>query len=152
MIYRLENGVFDLPSGPEQAVRFTRLLPVYEHDKLGKNDRWLKILHGVRDLFSFLGVLLWIVRVLADSCFEIRNGRPSSFPSSVLPSYTHNSPPLEFSPLVERFVHHRIVAECVYLFGSGGKISGEGNALLGPEVSRAHRGVGRWHREGKGLP
>lgn len=43
LIFRTSKDVFKAPSGPAQDARLMRLLPVYEHPKLGKGDLWATI-------------------------------------------------------------------------------------------------------------
>jgi hypothetical protein len=52
LIFRTSKDVFTAPSGPEQDLRLMRLLPVYEHHKLGKDDLWATIRTKVRDLLE----------------------------------------------------------------------------------------------------
>ncbi|KAM5542184.1 hypothetical protein V8D89_004057 [Ganoderma adspersum] len=43
LIFRTSKDVFTAPSDPLQEPRLVQLLPVYEHDKLDKNDLWAAI-------------------------------------------------------------------------------------------------------------
>ncbi|CAE6424768.1 unnamed protein product [Rhizoctonia solani] len=52
LIYRSGNDVFVPPSGPHGACRVVKLLPVYKHDKLGKDNLWLNILREVVGLLE----------------------------------------------------------------------------------------------------
>ena len=52
LIFRTSKDVFTAPSGPEQDPRLMRLRPVYEHQKLGKDDLWVTIRSKVRDLLE----------------------------------------------------------------------------------------------------
>jgi hypothetical protein len=52
LIFRTSKDVFTAPSGPEQDPRLMRLLPVYEHYKLGKDNLWAAIRSKVRDLLE----------------------------------------------------------------------------------------------------
>ena len=44
------QGCLQSAWGPEQDARLMRLQPVYEHDKLGKDDLWATIRSRVRDV------------------------------------------------------------------------------------------------------
>lgn len=44
LIYRVSKDVFTPPSGPEQDNRVMQVLPVHNHDALGKDDLW----HSIR--------------------------------------------------------------------------------------------------------
>ena len=52
LIFRTSKDVFTAPSGPEQDLRLTRLLPVYKHHKLGIDNLWATIRSKVHDLFE----------------------------------------------------------------------------------------------------
>ena len=52
LIFRTSKDVFTAPSGREQDCRFMRLLPVYEHHKLGKDDLWATTRSKFRDLLE----------------------------------------------------------------------------------------------------
>ncbi|KAH7334419.1 hypothetical protein B0J17DRAFT_733750 [Rhizoctonia solani] len=52
LIYRSSNDVFVPPSDPHQSIRAMELLPVYEHDKLHKDNLWLKILLAIVGLLD----------------------------------------------------------------------------------------------------
>jgi hypothetical protein len=54
LIFRTSKDVFTAPSGREQDCRFTQLLPVYEHHKLGKDDLpvWAATRSKARDLLE----------------------------------------------------------------------------------------------------
>jgi hypothetical protein len=52
LIFRTSKDVFTPPSGPGQDLRLMRLLPVYEHPKLGKDNLWATIRSKVRDLLE----------------------------------------------------------------------------------------------------
>lgn len=52
LIFRMSKDVFTIPPGPWQVARPMRLLPVYEHPKLGKDDVWANIRSKVCDPFE----------------------------------------------------------------------------------------------------
>jgi hypothetical protein len=52
LIFRTSKDVFTAPSGREQDCRFMRLVAVYEHHKLGKDDLWATTRSKVRDLLE----------------------------------------------------------------------------------------------------
>ncbi|KAG8214951.1 hypothetical protein J3R82DRAFT_8341 [Butyriboletus roseoflavus] len=52
LIFRTSKDVFTVPSGPEQDPRLMRLLPVYEHHKLGKDNVWATIRSKVVELLD----------------------------------------------------------------------------------------------------
>ncbi|GBE88767.1 hypothetical protein SCP_1401720 [Sparassis crispa] len=52
LIFRTSKDVFTVPSGPEQDPRLMRLLPVYEHHKLGKDNLWATIRSKVVELLD----------------------------------------------------------------------------------------------------
>jgi hypothetical protein len=52
LIFRTSKDVFPASTGPEQDFRLMRLLPVYEHDKLGNADLWATIRSEVRDVLD----------------------------------------------------------------------------------------------------
>ncbi|KIM43489.1 hypothetical protein M413DRAFT_25852 [Hebeloma cylindrosporum] len=59
LIFRMSKDVFHVPQGPAQDVRCMQLLPVYEHQQLGKDDLWAvirskrNIQHSSIDLVRF---------------------------------------------------------------------------------------------------
>jgi hypothetical protein len=48
LIYRTSEDVFMPPFGPEQDARIMQLLPIYYHDKLGKDNLWATVRDEVR--------------------------------------------------------------------------------------------------------
>ena len=50
--FSIKNRVFRAPWGPEQDSHVMRLQPVFEHDKLGKDDLWVTIRYRVRDVLE----------------------------------------------------------------------------------------------------
>jgi hypothetical protein len=52
LIFRTSKDVFTAPLWPEQDVHLMRLLPVYEHHKLGKDNLWATIHCKVHDLLK----------------------------------------------------------------------------------------------------
>ena len=52
LIYRTSKDVFTPPLSEWSARRAMQLQPVYEHDKLGKDDLWATIRSQVRDLLE----------------------------------------------------------------------------------------------------
>ncbi|KIM81198.1 hypothetical protein PILCRDRAFT_821650 [Piloderma croceum F 1598] len=52
LIFRTSKDVFTAPSGPEQDPRLMWLRPVYEHQKLGKDDLWATIRFKVVQLLD----------------------------------------------------------------------------------------------------
>ena len=52
LIFRTSTDVFTPPTGPEHDPRVVQLLPVYFHEKLGKNNLWAAILKEVCDLIG----------------------------------------------------------------------------------------------------
>ncbi|KAG8771551.1 hypothetical protein FRC19_003842 [Serendipita sp. 401] len=52
LIFRTSKDVFTPPSGPEQHPRLMKLLPVYEHNELGRDDLWTTIRSKVVELLD----------------------------------------------------------------------------------------------------
>ncbi|EKM56437.1 uncharacterized protein PHACADRAFT_118113 [Phanerochaete carnosa HHB-10118-sp] len=52
LIFRTSKDIFPVPSGPEPYCRPMRLLPVYEHHKLGKDNLWATIRSKVVELLD----------------------------------------------------------------------------------------------------
>ena len=51
LVFRTSKDVFPVP-GPEEYARSMRLLPVYEHQELSKDNLWATIRSKVCDLFE----------------------------------------------------------------------------------------------------
>ena len=67
LIFRTSKDVFRAPSGPEQDARPMRLLPVYEHHKLGTDNLWATVRSKVRDLLEAQQSMLTFVLRLFNS-------------------------------------------------------------------------------------
>ena len=52
LVFRTSKDVFTAPSGGEQDLRHMQLLPVYEHQKLSKDNLWATIRSKARDLLK----------------------------------------------------------------------------------------------------
>ena len=52
LIFWTSKDIFTAPSGPEQDLRLMRLRPVYEHQKIGKDNVWATIRSKVRDFLE----------------------------------------------------------------------------------------------------
>jgi hypothetical protein len=49
LVFRMSKDVFTAPSGPEKNHCLMQLRPVYEHNKLGKDNLWATIHAKVRE-------------------------------------------------------------------------------------------------------
>ena len=49
LIFRTSKDVFTVPWSPEVEHRYMKILQVYEHDKLGKGNRWATVRSKVRE-------------------------------------------------------------------------------------------------------
>jgi hypothetical protein len=56
LIYRTSKDVFTPPLGQEEDPRVMQLLPVHEHDALGKDGLWASIRSEVCESFSSVGI------------------------------------------------------------------------------------------------
>ena len=52
LVYRTSTETFTPPTGPENDARVIKLLPVYDHDKLGRDKLWETVRDKVRDLLE----------------------------------------------------------------------------------------------------
>jgi hypothetical protein len=52
LVLRTSTDVFMPPTGPEHDPRVMQLLGVYDHNKLGQDNRWATIRKEVRDLLE----------------------------------------------------------------------------------------------------